>query len=207
MNTRCPPKRVPSAARFFTHCELAVQPPQSYSVGGQRSLQASLQVPGQTTGVAGARLLLHICSTWEGHLFFLIRVGSARQNTRRKSDIPLNLATLSFLFVFLPPAESESTAPDEWERAQLGVWSQEKPQHSEREWDEVIQVAVESLLERPQQLPESPTLPPRRERSMLPAPDPQRENPASPECPALPPEKENPVPQESSAPQLLSERE
>ncbi|MGH0143230.1 UNVERIFIED_CONTAM: hypothetical protein FKN15_052631 [Acipenser sinensis] len=36
MNTRCPPKRVPSAARFFTHCELTVQPPQSYSVGGQR---------------------------------------------------------------------------------------------------------------------------------------------------------------------------
>ncbi|MGH0130438.1 UNVERIFIED_CONTAM: hypothetical protein FKN15_001650 [Acipenser sinensis] len=43
MNTRCPPKRVPSAARFFTHCELAVQPPQSYSVGGQRS-------SGQLTG-------------------------------------------------------------------------------------------------------------------------------------------------------------
>ncbi|MGH0143549.1 UNVERIFIED_CONTAM: hypothetical protein FKN15_014650 [Acipenser sinensis] len=37
MNTRCPPKRVPSATRFFTHCELTVQPPQSYSVGGQRS--------------------------------------------------------------------------------------------------------------------------------------------------------------------------
>ncbi|MGH0118659.1 UNVERIFIED_CONTAM: hypothetical protein FKN15_027742 [Acipenser sinensis] len=37
MNTRCPPKRVPSAARFFTHCKLIVQPPQSYSVRGQRS--------------------------------------------------------------------------------------------------------------------------------------------------------------------------
>ncbi|MGH0132882.1 UNVERIFIED_CONTAM: hypothetical protein FKN15_067661 [Acipenser sinensis] len=49
MNTRCPPKRVPSAARFFTHCELTVQPPQSYSVGGQRS-------SGQLTGKpAGAR--------------------------------------------------------------------------------------------------------------------------------------------------------
>ncbi|MGH0119041.1 UNVERIFIED_CONTAM: hypothetical protein FKN15_061710 [Acipenser sinensis] len=48
-NTRCPPKRVPSAARFFTHCELTVQPPQSYSVGGQRS-------SGQLTGKpAGAR--------------------------------------------------------------------------------------------------------------------------------------------------------
>ncbi|MGH0170350.1 UNVERIFIED_CONTAM: hypothetical protein FKN15_000810 [Acipenser sinensis] len=49
MNTRCPPKRVPSAARFFTHYELTVQPPQSYSVGGQRS-------SGQLTGKpAGAR--------------------------------------------------------------------------------------------------------------------------------------------------------
>ncbi|MGH0172129.1 UNVERIFIED_CONTAM: hypothetical protein FKN15_062755 [Acipenser sinensis] len=43
MNTRCPPKRMPSATRFFTHCELTVQPPQSYSVGGQRS-------SGQLTG-------------------------------------------------------------------------------------------------------------------------------------------------------------
>ncbi|MGH0134586.1 UNVERIFIED_CONTAM: hypothetical protein FKN15_057884 [Acipenser sinensis] len=49
MNTRCPPKRVPSAARFFTHCELTLQLPQSYSVGGQRS-------SGQLTGKpAGAR--------------------------------------------------------------------------------------------------------------------------------------------------------
>ncbi|MGH0152406.1 UNVERIFIED_CONTAM: hypothetical protein FKN15_072435 [Acipenser sinensis] len=37
MNTRCPPKRVLSAARFFTLCRLTVQPPQNYSVGGQRS--------------------------------------------------------------------------------------------------------------------------------------------------------------------------
>ncbi|MGH0151751.1 UNVERIFIED_CONTAM: hypothetical protein FKN15_001678 [Acipenser sinensis] len=37
MNTRCPPKCVPSAARFFTLCRLTVQPPQSYSVGGQHS--------------------------------------------------------------------------------------------------------------------------------------------------------------------------
>ncbi|MGH0137702.1 UNVERIFIED_CONTAM: hypothetical protein FKN15_040743 [Acipenser sinensis] len=49
MNTRCPPKRVPSAARFFTHCELTMQPPQSYSVRGQRSF-------GQLTGKpAGTR--------------------------------------------------------------------------------------------------------------------------------------------------------
>ncbi|MGH0116932.1 UNVERIFIED_CONTAM: hypothetical protein FKN15_026626 [Acipenser sinensis] len=49
MNTCCPPKRVPSAARFFTLSRLPVQPPQSYSVGGQRS-------SGQLTGKpAGAR--------------------------------------------------------------------------------------------------------------------------------------------------------
>ncbi|MGH0133912.1 UNVERIFIED_CONTAM: hypothetical protein FKN15_053888 [Acipenser sinensis] len=122
--------------------------------------------------------------------------------------MPLNSAALSSLFVFLPPAESENPAPAEWERAQLGVG------RSEREWDEVIQVVVKSLLERTQTLPESPALPegeypmlPRRERPMLPVPEPQRESPASPECPVLPPEKEKPVPQlppESSAPQLLA---
>ncbi|MGH0167405.1 UNVERIFIED_CONTAM: hypothetical protein FKN15_077607 [Acipenser sinensis] len=49
MNTRCLPKRVLSAARFFTLCRLTVQPPQSYSVGGQR-------ISGQLTGKpAGAR--------------------------------------------------------------------------------------------------------------------------------------------------------
>ncbi|MGH0140729.1 UNVERIFIED_CONTAM: hypothetical protein FKN15_072077 [Acipenser sinensis] len=46
MNTRCPPKRVPSAARFFTLCRFTVQPPQSYSIGGQRS---SGQVTGEIT--------------------------------------------------------------------------------------------------------------------------------------------------------------
>ncbi|MGH0148229.1 UNVERIFIED_CONTAM: hypothetical protein FKN15_026396 [Acipenser sinensis] len=48
MNTRCPPKRVPSAALFFTLCRLTVQPPQSYSVGGQRS-------SGQLTGKPAGR--------------------------------------------------------------------------------------------------------------------------------------------------------
>ncbi|MGH0145325.1 UNVERIFIED_CONTAM: hypothetical protein FKN15_052215 [Acipenser sinensis] len=47
MSTRCPPKRVPSAARFFTHCKLTVQPPQSYSIGGQRS---SGQLTGKPAG-------------------------------------------------------------------------------------------------------------------------------------------------------------
>ncbi|MGH0120793.1 UNVERIFIED_CONTAM: hypothetical protein FKN15_065129 [Acipenser sinensis] len=55
MKTRFPPKRVPSSTRFFTLCRFTMQPPQSYSVGGQCSLQASPQAPGQTTGVAGAR--------------------------------------------------------------------------------------------------------------------------------------------------------
>ncbi|MGH0144549.1 UNVERIFIED_CONTAM: hypothetical protein FKN15_040571, partial [Acipenser sinensis] len=47
MNTCCPPKRVPSDARFFTLCRLTVQPPQSYSVGGQRS---SRQLTGKPAG-------------------------------------------------------------------------------------------------------------------------------------------------------------
>ncbi|MGH0128860.1 UNVERIFIED_CONTAM: hypothetical protein FKN15_036223 [Acipenser sinensis] len=49
MNTCCPQKRVPSAARFFTLSRLTMQQPQSYSVGGQRN-------SGQLTGKpAGAR--------------------------------------------------------------------------------------------------------------------------------------------------------
>ncbi|MGH0126056.1 UNVERIFIED_CONTAM: hypothetical protein FKN15_025331 [Acipenser sinensis] len=49
MNTYCPPKRVSSADRFFSHCRLTELPPQSYSVRGQRS-------SGQLTGKpAGAR--------------------------------------------------------------------------------------------------------------------------------------------------------
>ncbi|MGH0169982.1 UNVERIFIED_CONTAM: hypothetical protein FKN15_058217 [Acipenser sinensis] len=48
-NTRCPPKHVLSADRFFSHCGLTMQPPRSYSVGGQRSY-------GQLTGKpAGAQ--------------------------------------------------------------------------------------------------------------------------------------------------------
>ncbi|RXM96960.1 Extracellular matrix protein 2 [Acipenser ruthenus] len=89
--------------------------------------------------------------------------------------------SIKVLLVFLPPSESESPAPDEWERAQLGLWRQEKPRCSAREWDEVIQVAVESLPERPQPMAESPAppegeyhVPPSRERPMLPAPEPQR---------------------------------
>ncbi|MGH0170119.1 UNVERIFIED_CONTAM: hypothetical protein FKN15_073405 [Acipenser sinensis] len=47
MNTRYPPKRVPSASRFFTHCRLTMQPPQSYSFRGQRR---SGQLTGKPTG-------------------------------------------------------------------------------------------------------------------------------------------------------------
>ncbi|MGH0174738.1 UNVERIFIED_CONTAM: hypothetical protein FKN15_068992 [Acipenser sinensis] len=47
MNTCCPLKRVPSADRFFKLCRLTVQPPQSYSVGGQRS---SGQLTGKPAG-------------------------------------------------------------------------------------------------------------------------------------------------------------
>ncbi|MGH0131139.1 UNVERIFIED_CONTAM: hypothetical protein FKN15_045105 [Acipenser sinensis] len=47
MNPRCPPKRVPSAALFYTLCRLTVLPPQSYSIGGQHS-------SGQLTGKPAA---------------------------------------------------------------------------------------------------------------------------------------------------------
>ncbi|MGH0171801.1 UNVERIFIED_CONTAM: hypothetical protein FKN15_064496 [Acipenser sinensis] len=55
-STHCPPKRVPSADRFFTHYRLNAAT-QNYSVGGQHSSgQASPQAPNQITGVAGARI-------------------------------------------------------------------------------------------------------------------------------------------------------
>ncbi|MGH0118816.1 UNVERIFIED_CONTAM: hypothetical protein FKN15_056203 [Acipenser sinensis] len=41
MNTHCPPKRVLSADRFFSHCEVTMQPPKSYSIGGKRSSRAA----------------------------------------------------------------------------------------------------------------------------------------------------------------------
>ncbi|MGH0123937.1 UNVERIFIED_CONTAM: hypothetical protein FKN15_015531 [Acipenser sinensis] len=56
--SECPPKRVLSADRFFTHCKLTMQPPRATALednAAPGSLQASLQAPGQTTGVAGAR--------------------------------------------------------------------------------------------------------------------------------------------------------
>ncbi|MGH0188758.1 UNVERIFIED_CONTAM: hypothetical protein FKN15_031285 [Acipenser sinensis] len=58
MSARCPPKRVPSTARFFTLCRLIVQPPQRCSVGGQRS-------SGQITGKPSANndpCEMHICA-------------------------------------------------------------------------------------------------------------------------------------------------
>ncbi|MGH0126352.1 UNVERIFIED_CONTAM: hypothetical protein FKN15_027415 [Acipenser sinensis] len=47
MNTRCPPKRVPSADRFFSDCRLTMQPLQCYSFGGQCS---SGQLKGKPAG-------------------------------------------------------------------------------------------------------------------------------------------------------------
>ncbi|MGH0170506.1 UNVERIFIED_CONTAM: hypothetical protein FKN15_059125 [Acipenser sinensis] len=47
MNTRCHLKRVLSATRFFKHYRLTMQPPQSYSVEGQRS---SGQLTGKPAG-------------------------------------------------------------------------------------------------------------------------------------------------------------
>ncbi|MGH0118414.1 UNVERIFIED_CONTAM: hypothetical protein FKN15_023350 [Acipenser sinensis] len=66
MSTRCPPKRVPSAARFFTHCKLTVQPPQSYSVGGQRS---SGQLTGKPAG-AWPDYRGRWCAIYENWLLF-----------------------------------------------------------------------------------------------------------------------------------------
>ncbi|MGH0143625.1 UNVERIFIED_CONTAM: hypothetical protein FKN15_020586 [Acipenser sinensis] len=58
-NTCCPLKHVLSAARFFTNCRLTMQPPIATALEKKAalcSLQASPQVPGQTTGVTGACL-------------------------------------------------------------------------------------------------------------------------------------------------------
>ncbi|MGH0128661.1 UNVERIFIED_CONTAM: hypothetical protein FKN15_035739 [Acipenser sinensis] len=63
MNTRCPLKRVPSAVHFFTHCELTVQPPQSYSAGGQRS---SGQLTGKPAG-AWPDYRCRWCAVSRGH--------------------------------------------------------------------------------------------------------------------------------------------
>ncbi|MGH0119526.1 UNVERIFIED_CONTAM: hypothetical protein FKN15_006018 [Acipenser sinensis] len=57
-NTCCPPKRVPSADRFFSLCRPAMQPPRaraSEDNAALGSLQASPQAPSQSTGVAGVR--------------------------------------------------------------------------------------------------------------------------------------------------------
>ncbi|MGH0164888.1 UNVERIFIED_CONTAM: hypothetical protein FKN15_048117 [Acipenser sinensis] len=63
-----------------------MQPPKSYSVGGQRSsrgsLQASPQAPGQTTGVAGARLGPH-----SRHVLPLL----PQRQLRRTVSQPLNI--------------------------------------------------------------------------------------------------------------------
>ncbi|MGH0147870.1 UNVERIFIED_CONTAM: hypothetical protein FKN15_059789 [Acipenser sinensis] len=63
MNTRCPPKRVPSAARFFTLCRLNVQPPQSYSVGGQHSSGQLTSKPASARPDYRGRL----CAVSRGH--------------------------------------------------------------------------------------------------------------------------------------------
>ncbi|MGH0116203.1 UNVERIFIED_CONTAM: hypothetical protein FKN15_000130 [Acipenser sinensis] len=98
MNTRCPPKRVPSAARFFTLCRLTVQPPQSYSVGGQRS-------SGQLTGKpAGARPDYR--GRWCAHL--CADSGGAKMNTRcpPKRVLSARFFTLSRLTVQPPQSYS-----------------------------------------------------------------------------------------------------
>ncbi|MGH0118826.1 UNVERIFIED_CONTAM: hypothetical protein FKN15_056213 [Acipenser sinensis] len=63
MNTRCPPKHVPSVARFFTLCRLTVQPPQSYSVGGQCSSRLLTGKPAGARPDYGGRW----CAVSRGH--------------------------------------------------------------------------------------------------------------------------------------------
>ncbi|MGH0117257.1 UNVERIFIED_CONTAM: hypothetical protein FKN15_032224, partial [Acipenser sinensis] len=61
--TRCPPKRVPSADRFFSYCRLTMQPPRATASEDNAALgclQASPQAPGQTKAVAGARVIFHL---------------------------------------------------------------------------------------------------------------------------------------------------
>ncbi|MGH0130881.1 UNVERIFIED_CONTAM: hypothetical protein FKN15_018344 [Acipenser sinensis] len=61
MNTRCPPKHVPSADRFFSHYGLTVQPPQSYSVRGQHSSGQLIGKP------AGARPDYRSCCNFSNY--------------------------------------------------------------------------------------------------------------------------------------------
>ncbi|MGH0180221.1 UNVERIFIED_CONTAM: hypothetical protein FKN15_003772 [Acipenser sinensis] len=55
-SARCPPKRVPSADQFFSHCRLTMQPAKATALvdnAALGSLQAIPQAHGQTTGAAG----------------------------------------------------------------------------------------------------------------------------------------------------------
>ncbi|MGH0177833.1 UNVERIFIED_CONTAM: hypothetical protein FKN15_075879 [Acipenser sinensis] len=60
MNTRCLPKRVPSADRFFTLCRLTMQPPQSYSAEDNAALGSYRQARRRPARLQGSlvRVLL-----------------------------------------------------------------------------------------------------------------------------------------------------
>ncbi|MGH0131671.1 UNVERIFIED_CONTAM: hypothetical protein FKN15_051840 [Acipenser sinensis] len=94
MNARCPPKRVPSAARFFTLCRLTVQPPQSYSVRGQRS-------SGQLTGKPAGALPDYRGRWWRPWAQIFVSVVPSKIKSKYDTVAPLKRNTqLSAFFFF-----------------------------------------------------------------------------------------------------------
>ncbi|MGH0165918.1 UNVERIFIED_CONTAM: hypothetical protein FKN15_049855 [Acipenser sinensis] len=81
MNPRCPPKRVPSAALFYTLCRLTVLPPQSYSIGGQHS---SGQLTGKPAGSVrtecqgSVMMMMMLDKSFVGKYFRINVIGSVR---------------------------------------------------------------------------------------------------------------------------------
>ncbi|MGH0157387.1 UNVERIFIED_CONTAM: hypothetical protein FKN15_033399 [Acipenser sinensis] len=129
MNTYCPPKRVPLAARFFTHCRLTVQPPRataSEDNAALGSLQASPQVPGQTTGVACAQIIYSFAGTQRRRLVPTLSL-DATSPVRK----PANSPGVRWVDGPLRPAQRGPTEPfeikvyeiDDVERLQKRRWA------------------------------------------------------------------------------------
>ncbi|MGH0140608.1 UNVERIFIED_CONTAM: hypothetical protein FKN15_042971 [Acipenser sinensis] len=91
MNTRCPPKRVPSADRIFSHCKPTMQPPQSYSIGGQHN---SRQLTGKPTGArpdydAGAFPIKNWEAAWSSEVIFATARGNCTAMQHKGGERPL----------------------------------------------------------------------------------------------------------------------